>query len=83
MDAAELVYSVCCLTGLQVDLPGKQMVKEVVAGSDGTFLVCASGRLLACGSNEFNKLGFNSETSGLRKRKEKVRSCSLFLTHFF
>ena len=83
MDAAELVSCVCCLTGLQVDLPGKQMVKEVVAGSDGTFLVCASGRLLACGSNEFNKLGFNSETSGLRKRKEKVRSCSLFLTHFF
>ena len=74
MAPAELVYCACCLTDLQVDLPGKQMVKEVVAGSDGTFLVCASGRLLACGSNEFNKLGFNSETSGLRKRKEKVRS---------
>ena len=60
-----------------MDLPGKHLVKEVVAGTDGTFLVCASGRLLACGSNEFNKLGFNSETSGLRKRKEKVCITSL------
>ncbi|XP_076465660.1 serine/threonine-protein kinase Nek9-like [Babylonia areolata] len=59
-------------TPQKVDLPGKHLVKEVVAGSDGTFLVCDSGRLLACGSNEFNKLGFNSETSGLRKRKEKT-----------
>ncbi|KAK7496905.1 hypothetical protein BaRGS_00011885, partial [Batillaria attramentaria] len=56
----------------KVDLPGKHLVKEVVAGADGTFLVCASGKLLACGSNEFNKLGFNSETSGLRKRKKKT-----------
>ncbi|KAL8568793.1 hypothetical protein ACOMHN_000076 [Nucella lapillus] len=59
-------------TPQKVDLPGKHLVKEAVAGSDGTFLVCASGRLLACGSNEHNKLGFNSETSGLRKRKEKT-----------
>ena len=39
---------------------------------DGTFLLTATGRVLACGSNENNKLGFNSETSGLKKRKPKV-----------
>ncbi|XP_025077734.1 serine/threonine-protein kinase Nek9-like isoform X3 [Pomacea canaliculata] len=56
----------------KVELPGKHLVREVVAGPEGTFLICASGRLLACGSNEFNKLGFNTETSGLRKRKNKT-----------
>ncbi|BFZ01979.1 hypothetical protein BsWGS_05018 [Bradybaena similaris] len=56
----------------RVDLPGKQQVKHVCAGGDSTFLVCISGKLLACGSNQFNKLGFNSETSGLRKRKAKA-----------
>ncbi|KAL5008631.1 hypothetical protein ScPMuIL_014212, partial [Solemya velum] len=52
--------------------PGKHLIKHVCAGSDGTFLITMSGRVLACGSNEFNKLGFNSQTSGLRKRKPKV-----------
>ncbi|KAJ8308251.1 hypothetical protein KUTeg_013125, partial [Tegillarca granosa] len=51
--------------------PGKHLIRRVFAGSDGTFLVTRSGRVLACGSNEHNKLGLNSETSGLRKRKQK------------
>ena len=48
------------------------------AASDGTFLVSANGRLVACGSNEDNKLGFNSKTSGLRKRKAQVRTVCTF-----
>ncbi|CAL1543886.1 unnamed protein product, partial [Lymnaea stagnalis] len=59
-------------TPQKVDIPGKQEVKHVGAGGDSSFLICSSGRLLACGSNQFNKLGFNSETSGLRKRKKKT-----------
>ncbi|XP_060069030.1 serine/threonine-protein kinase Nek9-like [Ylistrum balloti] len=56
----------------KVETPGKHFIKHVYAGSDGTFLVTTSGRVLACGSNEYNKLGFNSETSGLRKQKPKI-----------
>ncbi|RUS71597.1 hypothetical protein EGW08_020641 [Elysia chlorotica] len=59
-------------TPQKVDIPGRQQVKHVCAGSETSFLLCSSGRLLACGSNQFNKLGFNSETSGLRKRKAKT-----------
>ncbi|XP_048259677.1 serine/threonine-protein kinase Nek9-like isoform X1 [Haliotis rufescens] len=61
-----------CSLPQKVSTPGKHLIKSVCAGSDGTFLITTNGRLLACGSNEFNKLGFNSETSGLRKRKAKV-----------
>ncbi|GFS25216.1 serine/threonine-protein kinase Nek9-like [Elysia marginata] len=59
-------------TPQKVDIPGRQQVKTVCASSESSFLLCSSGRLLACGSNQFNKLGFNSETSGLRKRKAKT-----------
>jgi len=47
-------------------------VKHVFAGTDGSLLLTITGRVLATGSNEFNKLGFNSETSGLKKHKPKV-----------
>ncbi|KAK6181203.1 hypothetical protein SNE40_009113 [Patella caerulea] len=59
-------------TPQKVAIPGKHFIKHVCAGSDGTFLIATNGRLLASGSNENNKLGFNSPTSGLRKRKKKV-----------
>ncbi|ESO90141.1 hypothetical protein LOTGIDRAFT_123879, partial [Lottia gigantea] len=59
-------------TPQKVSIPGKHLIKHVYAGSDGTFLLASNGRLLATGSNENNKLGFNSQTSGLRKRKKKV-----------
>ncbi|XP_013095073.2 serine/threonine-protein kinase Nek9-like isoform X2 [Biomphalaria glabrata] len=59
-------------TPQKVEIPAKQKVKHVCAGGDSSFLICFSGRLLACGSNQYNKLGFNSETSGLRKRKTKT-----------
>ena len=44
----------------------------MLGGSDGTFLITTTGRVLACGSNEHNKLGFNSEMSGLRKRIQVI-----------
>lgn len=59
-------------TDLQAELRKKHLVKHVYAGTDGSVLLTTTGRVLACGSNEFNKLGFNSETSGLKRHKPKV-----------
>lgn len=59
----------------QVQLPAKQKIESVVAGSDCTFLIASSGKVLACGNNEHNKLGLNSEIKGVAKRKAKV--CSI------
>lgn len=38
---------------------------SVQCGSDGTFLLTQAGKVLACGLNEFNKLGLNQCTSGI------------------
>uniref|UniRef100_UPI00358F99BD serine/threonine-protein kinase Nek9 isoform X1 n=2 Tax=Myxine glutinosa TaxID=7769 RepID=UPI00358F99BD len=40
-------------------------VKSVVCGTDGTFFLTHNCRVLACGNNEFNKLGLNQYTFGL------------------
>ena len=40
-------------------------VKSVVCGTDGTFFLTRNCRVLACGNNEFNKLGLNQYTFGL------------------
>ncbi|XP_071962810.1 serine/threonine-protein kinase Nek9-like isoform X3 [Antedon mediterranea] len=55
----------------KVPIRGHRMIKSVCAGSDGTFFLTINGRVLACGSNEHNKLGFNTVTAGLRKRQVK------------
>ena len=52
---------------------GRHAIKAVHAGGDSTFLVNTNGRLQACGSNDQNKLGFNTTAQGLRKRTEQVR----------
>ncbi|KAI0220100.1 Serine/threonine-protein kinase Nek9 [Lamellibrachia satsuma] len=56
----------------KVETRGKHAIKSVHAGSDGTFIIRTNGRLLACGSNEDNKLGFNSVARGLHKRKQEI-----------
>ncbi|XP_045186998.2 serine/threonine-protein kinase Nek9-like isoform X2 [Mercenaria mercenaria] len=56
----------------KVDFKKRHLIKHVFAGADGTMLLTTTGRVLASGSNEHNKLGFNSETSGLKKHKPKV-----------
>lgn len=40
-------------------------IASVQCGSDGTFLLTQTGKVLACGLNEFNKLGLNQCTSGI------------------
>lgn len=59
-------------TPQQVPLPAKQRIESVVAGPDCTFLIASSGKVLACGNNEHNKLGLNSEVRGVAKRRAKV-----------
>ncbi|XP_064621666.1 serine/threonine-protein kinase Nek9-like isoform X2 [Lineus longissimus] len=56
----------------KVSMRGKHVISSVCAGADGTFLLTVSGRVLACGSNEYNKLGFNNAAAGLGKRKVKI-----------
>lgn len=56
----------------EVTVPAGHEIVSVTAGHDCTFLITRAGRVLACGNNEHNKLGLNSEVRGLGKRKAKV-----------
>ncbi|XP_061824738.2 serine/threonine-protein kinase Nek9 isoform X2 [Nerophis lumbriciformis] len=51
---------------MQVDLPKGAAISSVSCSSDGTFYLTDTGKVLACGNNEFNKLGLNQEFSGLK-----------------
>ncbi|XP_022111310.1 serine/threonine-protein kinase Nek9-like, partial [Acanthaster planci] len=55
----------------KVHICGNKTICSVCAGFDGTFFVTTDGKVLACGSNENNKLGFNTVTKGLKKRQVK------------
>ena len=57
-------------TPQKVETRGQHTIRSVIAGPDSTFLLNSNGRVLACGSNEYNKLGFNSRAQGLGKNKE-------------
>ncbi|KAL2099448.1 hypothetical protein ACEWY4_005928 [Coilia grayii] len=53
---------------MQVELPKSATIESVFCGSDGTFFLTESGKVLACGNNEFNKLGLNQGITGLKHR---------------
>lgn len=59
-----LVFS-GCVSSTQVDVPKTLNIVSVHCGCDGTFLLTQTGKVLACGLNEFNKLGLNQCTSGI------------------
>ena len=61
-------------------MSGKQVIRSVHAGPESTFLVTVSGRVLACGSNEHNKLGFNNTVRGVTK--QQVNACVCVLVHY-
>lgn len=48
-----------------MDVPKALIIVAVQCGCDGTFLLTQSGKVLACGLNEFNKLGLNQCMSGI------------------
>uniref|UniRef100_A0A8C4GMY9 non-specific serine/threonine protein kinase n=1 Tax=Dicentrarchus labrax TaxID=13489 RepID=A0A8C4GMY9_DICLA len=50
----------------QVEIPKGATISSVSCGSDGTFFLTEAGKVLACGNNEFNKLGLNQGISGLK-----------------
>ncbi|GAB1297647.1 Serine/threonine-protein kinase Nek9 [Apodemus speciosus] len=52
-------------TPQRVDVPKALIIVAVQCGCDGTFLLTQSGKVLACGLNEFNKLGLNQCMSGI------------------
>ncbi|XP_066483452.1 serine/threonine-protein kinase Nek9 isoform X1 [Tiliqua scincoides] len=49
----------------KVEIQKTSNIISVQCGSDGTFLLTQAGKVLACGLNEFNKLGLNQCTSGI------------------
>ncbi|XP_013917019.1 PREDICTED: serine/threonine-protein kinase Nek9 [Thamnophis sirtalis] len=49
----------------KVEIQKTSHIVSVQCGSDGTFLLTQAGKVLACGLNEFNKLGLNQCTSGI------------------
>uniref|UniRef100_A0AAY4BN11 non-specific serine/threonine protein kinase n=1 Tax=Denticeps clupeoides TaxID=299321 RepID=A0AAY4BN11_9TELE len=51
---------------IDVDVPKGARFDSVYCGSDGTFFLTESGKVLACGNNEFNKLGLNQGITGLK-----------------
>uniref|UniRef100_A0A8D2ZTR7 non-specific serine/threonine protein kinase n=1 Tax=Scophthalmus maximus TaxID=52904 RepID=A0A8D2ZTR7_SCOMX len=51
---------------MQVELPKGAIISSVSCGSDGTFYLTETGKVLACGNNEYNKLGLNQGISGLK-----------------
>ncbi|XP_029350046.1 serine/threonine-protein kinase Nek9 isoform X2 [Echeneis naucrates] len=51
---------------MQVEIPKGATISSVSCSSDGTFYLTETGKVLACGNNEFNKLGLNQGISGIK-----------------
>uniref|UniRef100_A0A3P8ZNS6 non-specific serine/threonine protein kinase n=1 Tax=Esox lucius TaxID=8010 RepID=A0A3P8ZNS6_ESOLU len=51
---------------MQVEVPKGAIISSVSCGLDGTFFLTESGKVLACGNNDMNKLGLNLGVSGLK-----------------
>ncbi|XP_034077987.1 serine/threonine-protein kinase Nek9 isoform X2 [Gymnodraco acuticeps] len=51
---------------MQVEIPKGATISSVSCSTDGTFFLTDTGKVLACGNNEFNKLGLNQGISGLK-----------------
>ncbi|XP_075048166.1 serine/threonine-protein kinase Nek9 isoform X4 [Mixophyes fleayi] len=60
LDSEDDVY-----TPQKVEVQRGLCIVNVSCGSDGSFLLTQSGKVLACGLNEHNKLGLNQCTAGI------------------
>ncbi|KTF78005.1 hypothetical protein cypCar_00048509, partial [Cyprinus carpio] len=49
-----------------VEVPKGAVIDSVYCGSDCTFFLTEFGKVLACGSNELNKLGLNLGITGIK-----------------
>lgn len=66
------LYVSNCSSFFQVELPKGAVICSVSCGSDGTFFLTETGKVVACGNNEFNKLGLNQGISGLKNHPGEV-----------
>uniref|UniRef100_A0A7N8XM30 non-specific serine/threonine protein kinase n=1 Tax=Mastacembelus armatus TaxID=205130 RepID=A0A7N8XM30_9TELE len=57
---------------MQVEIPKGATISSVSCGSDGTFYLTDTGKVLACGNNEFNKLGLSQGISGIKNHPGEV-----------
>uniref|UniRef100_A0AAQ6AHZ9 non-specific serine/threonine protein kinase n=1 Tax=Amphiprion ocellaris TaxID=80972 RepID=A0AAQ6AHZ9_AMPOC len=60
------LYFIFISSFFPVEIPKGATISSVSCGSDGTFFLTETGKVLACGHNEFNKLGLNQGLSGLK-----------------
>lgn len=60
------------MSDLQVEAPKGGLISSVFCGSDGTFFLTVSGKVLACGNNELNKLGLNQGITGIKNHSGEV-----------
>uniref|UniRef100_A0A3Q2TI15 non-specific serine/threonine protein kinase n=1 Tax=Fundulus heteroclitus TaxID=8078 RepID=A0A3Q2TI15_FUNHE len=51
---------------MKVEIPRGASISSVSCGSDGTFFLTEMGKVLACGNNDFNKLGLNQGIAGIK-----------------
>uniref|UniRef100_A0A3Q1CXA1 non-specific serine/threonine protein kinase n=1 Tax=Amphiprion ocellaris TaxID=80972 RepID=A0A3Q1CXA1_AMPOC len=65
---------------MQVEIPKGATISSVSCGSDGTFFLTETGKVLACGHNEFNKLGLNQGLSGLKNHPGEVPGLIPYIT---
>uniref|UniRef100_A0AAQ5ZVE5 non-specific serine/threonine protein kinase n=1 Tax=Amphiprion ocellaris TaxID=80972 RepID=A0AAQ5ZVE5_AMPOC len=57
-----------------------EYVRLIYQSCDGTFFLTETGKVLACGHNEFNKLGLNQGLSGLKNHPGEVPGLIPYIT---
>ena len=60
-------------------MPKGAIMCSVSCGSDGTFFLTEAGKVLACGNNEFNKLGLSQGISGLKNHRGEVITFTFYM----
>ena len=71
----------CCrCQPVEVVLSEAALVRDVRCGVDGTMLFTEVGSVLACGNNEYNKLGLNQRQGFLMAMKNIFNKVSLYFT---
>ncbi len=66
---------------LQVEVPKGAVIDSVYCGSDSTFFLTEFGKVLACGSNDLNKLGLNLGITGIKNHSREVCTTTSILVY--
>ena len=70
--------SSCRCQPMEVSFQDTVCVRDVRCGQDGTMLITDVGSVLACGNNEYNKLGLNQRQGFLMAMKNIFNKVGLF-----